>query len=113
MLFQDVVQAAAGFDHSLLLRRDGNVVACGANGLRQCNIPELDNGERYVQVAAGDGFSLLLKTNGTATVCGRNMMGEDNIHALSQGLLVARPENVALHKGFSGILPPVAALSCP
>ena len=46
-------QVAAGVLHSLLLRSDGTVVACGSNSKGQCNIPALDEGITYTQVAAG------------------------------------------------------------
>merc|ERR1712060_888156 len=41
------VQVAAGGYHTVLLRSDGAVVACGWNGDNQCNTPALDGDMTY------------------------------------------------------------------
>eukprot|EP00971_Amphidinium_carterae_P058093 1148977-Amphidinium_carterae.1 len=53
-----VVQAAAGWFHSLLLLENGDVLAFGSNEKRQCEVPTFPPGSRAVEVAAGSSFSL-------------------------------------------------------
>ena len=73
---------AAGSYHSLLLKCDGTVAACGSNGSGQCNIPALDENLTNTQVAAGSYHSLLLKSDGTVPACGSNDKGQCNIPSL-------------------------------
>lgn len=49
----DQQQVSAGGLHTLLLRSDGRVVACGSNGCGQCQIPPLDEGSglSYTEVS--------------------------------------------------------------
>jgi|ERR1711971_593825 len=42
-------QVAAGVYHTVLLRSDGTVVACGYNGFGQCSIPALDGDVTYTE----------------------------------------------------------------
>ena len=56
--------------HNVLLRSDGNAVACGYNGSDQCNIPPLDEGMSYTQVSAGGDHTVLLRSDGHAVACG-------------------------------------------
>src|SRR5690242_9431308 len=58
--FTDV---AAGMGHSLGLKKDGSVVAWGANNYGQSTIPSGLNGVR--RIAAGYWHSLALRSNGT------------------------------------------------
>jgi len=70
-------QVAAGDYHTVLLRSDGTVVACGQlschtlpkempHGHEQCDIPALDGNLKYAQVAAGHFSALLLRSDGIA-----------------------------------------------
>merc|ERR1712232_187743 len=79
-------KVVAGGQHSLLLKSDGTVVACGDNTYGQCNIPVLDEGLTYSQVAAGRRHSLLLTSDGTVAACGENNQGQCNILVLDEGL---------------------------
>ena len=45
--------AAAGINHTVLLRSDGRALAFGQNFEGQCDIPELNGDVSYTQVAAG------------------------------------------------------------
>ena len=45
-------QVSAGDSHTVLLRSDGRVVACGDNECRQCDIPPLDENVTYTQVCS-------------------------------------------------------------
>lgn len=81
----DVVQIAAGVDHSLALRSDGTVMAWGSarlwinawDPLDQSMVPAgLSN---VVAVAGGSFHSLALKADGTVVVWGYNTHGQGDI----------------------------------
>ena len=57
-------QASVGGFQTVILRQDGNVVACGDNEHGQCNIPVLEEGMSYVQVSAGAIHTVLLRSDG-------------------------------------------------
>ena len=63
-------QVSAGENHTVLLRSDGNAVACGQNSVGQCTIPLLDDGMSYTQVSAGFEHTVLLRSDGRAVACG-------------------------------------------
>ena len=67
----------------MLLRSDGQAVACGDNSDRQCNIPPWDEGLSYSQVSAGARYTVLIRSDGRAVACGRNTCGQCNIPSLS------------------------------
>jgi len=77
-------QVATGHRHTVLLRSDGTVVACGSNEEGQCNIPALGHGLTYTRVAAGLFHSLMLRSDGTVAACGGKGFpcGQCNIPAL-------------------------------
>ena len=77
--------AAAGCEHSVLLKSDGTVVAFGDNSEGRCEIPALAEGATYTQVAAGMDHTVLLVNDGTAIACGWNEFGQCNIPALAGG----------------------------
>ena len=60
----------------MLLRSDGNAVACGMNSF--CDIPPLEEGVCYTQVSAGY-HSVLLRSDGSAVACGENYDGQCDI----------------------------------
>ena len=74
---------AAGFQHSLFLKSDGTVWACGDNQDGQLGIGSHADEWTPAQVmggvkaiAAGDWHSLFLKSDGTVWACGDNGSGE-------------------------------------
>ena len=78
-------QVSAGEDHTVLLRSDGQAVACGRpNG--QCEIPPLDEGISYVQVSAGTEHTVLLRSDGQAVACGDNYHRQCEIPSLDEGI---------------------------
>jgi len=80
----------AGKQHTVLLRSDGTVVACGSNDDGQCNIPPLDEGLAYSHVSAGGDHTVLLRSDGAVVACGdngyHNGIGQCSIPPLNEGL---------------------------
>ena len=90
---------AAGYNHTVLLKSDGNAVAFGDNSYGQCDIPPLEAGMSYIQVAAGGcvfidqwgyrtdgGHTVLLKSDGNAVAFGDNSYGQCDIPPLETGM---------------------------
>ena len=77
---------SAGGDHTVLLRSDGQAVACGSWRQGQCSIPPLDEGLSYSQVSAGSVHTVLLRSDGQAVACGYNYEGQCGIPPLKPGL---------------------------
>jgi len=66
----NIVAIAAGYDHDLLLRKDGTILAWGLNQYGQTDVPtDLSN---VVAIAAGGDHSLALTSNGTVVPWGRD-----------------------------------------
>ena len=83
---QERRMASGGFSHTVLLRSDGQAVACGWNYHGQCSIPPLDKGISYIQVSAGVTHTLLLRSDGQAVACGAKANGQCSIPPLDEGL---------------------------
>ena len=79
-------QISAGVNHTVLLCTDGSVVACGSNGVGQCDIPPLDEGVSYTQISAGNGHTVLLRSDGSVVACGSNGVGQCDIPPLDEGV---------------------------
>jgi len=83
-----VVSVAAGQFHSLFLKNDGTVWACGQNNFGELgDLGGLVGGARWAAtpisgltgitaISAGEYFSLFLKNDGTVWACGRNNVGQ-------------------------------------
>ncbi len=64
----DVVQIATGYEHVVVLKRDGTVSSWGTNGSNQCNVPAgLQN---VVSIAANKFRSFALKADGSVLTWG-------------------------------------------
>ena len=83
--------AAAGCEHSVLLKSDGTVVAFGDNSEGRCDIPALAEGATYTQVAAGMDHTVLLVNDGTAIACGRNRWGQCTPAIFDESICWVRP----------------------
>mmetsp|Transcript_32939 Transcript_32939/g.71036 ORF Transcript_32939/g.71036 Transcript_32939/m.71036 type:complete len:263 (-) Transcript_32939:16-804(-) len=77
---------SSGPGHTVLLRGDGNAVACGRNDFGQCTIPQLDDGISYTQVSARAMHTVLLRSDGRAVACGQNSVGQCTIPPLDDGM---------------------------
>jgi len=85
-LTNDIVSIAAGISHSLFLKSDGSVWACGSNNNGQLGDGTTINRISPIHVSslndivaiAGGGFpfSLFLKNDGTVWSCGNNQYGQ-------------------------------------
>ena len=91
----DVVAVAAGYGHSLALKRDGTVWAWGFNGHGQLGDGTTETRTAPIQVrglagvkwiAAGDAHSLAVKSDGTVWTWGSNVGGQ-----LGDGTTTDRP----------------------
>ena len=81
----NVTQVAGGLFHSLFLKSDGAVWACGRNSMGQLgdgtnankNIPVQANGlSNIIHTAGGGEHSLFVKNDGTVWSCGLNSSGQ-------------------------------------
>ncbi len=66
--WRDVVQAAAGAEHTVGLKSDGTVLAAGSNANGQC---EVSGWRDVVCVAAGEYYTLGIQSDGTLLVAGK------------------------------------------
>lgn len=81
---KDVIAIAGGASHSLFLKRDNTVWACGSNNYGQLGF--ITDGEMtpvqirsltgIIAIAAGANYSLFLKNDGTVWACGENYSGQ-------------------------------------
>ncbi len=67
------VAVAAGYEHSVILREDGTVVAFGGNDWGQCDVQDWTG---ITEIAAGYPVTLGLRADGTVAVAGANVHGE-------------------------------------
>ena len=89
--------ASAGRWHTVLLRSDGQAVACGSNFRGQCSIPRLHEGLSYSQVSAGDSHTVLLRSDGQAVACGLNSDGQCSLPPLDEGVSYSQVSAAGLH----------------
>ena len=82
---QDTMESA-GLGHTVLLRSDGQAVACGETSDGRCSIPPLDERLSYTQVSAGRYHTVLLRSDGQAVACGNNSYEQCSIPPLNKGL---------------------------
>lgn len=83
-----IVAVSAGSQHSLFVKKDGTVWACGlnyygalGNGIStgsapNPNVSQVSSLTNVIAAAGGDDFSLFLKSDGTVWACGSNTTGE-------------------------------------
>jgi alpha-tubulin suppressor-like RCC1 family protein len=95
-----ITQIAAGNGHSLFLKSDSAVFACGWNGLGQLGVHASDTTNRFIptqvlnysggtgayisgitQIAAGGSHSLFRRSDGAVFACGGNGNGSLGVHA--------------------------------
>lgn len=105
--FAETITFSAGYQHSLLLKIDGTVWACGYNGYGQLGDGTTTDRVPPVQVpgmtdvksiAAGNGYSLFLKIDGTVWACGNNDFGQ-----LGNGTTTTRHTPVQVMSGVQAI----------
>ncbi|CAK0887599.1 unnamed protein product, partial [Prorocentrum cordatum] len=77
---------AAGGGHTVLLRSDGTVAACGQNTDGQCDVPALEGGGTCTHVAAGAFHTVLFRSDGTVAAWGQNADGQCDVPALEGGV---------------------------
>ena len=85
-LIADVTAIAAGGNHTVVLKSDGTVWACGQNSYGQLGIGSTTSKSAFVQtgkditdvtaIAAGGSHTLLLTSEGQVWACGNNTYGQ-------------------------------------
>ena len=83
---KDFVAIAAGWDHSLALRKDGSIVAWDTTGVGQTNAP---SGTDFVAIAAGEWHSLALRKDGSIVAWGNHEYGQTNVPAGKDFIAIA------------------------
>ncbi|MDL1957033.1 MAG: RCC1 repeat- and reductase domain-containing protein [Candidatus Desulfofervidus auxilii] len=82
---KDVIQIAPGWEHTLFLKSDGTVYACGRNNDGQLGdgtttnrykIVRVKNLTNIIYIAAGSSHSLAVKSDGSVYAWGRNNNGQ-------------------------------------
>lgn len=83
LVMEDVQAVACGAYHTLILKTDGTLLACGYNGYGQLGTGDTTDRDTPVQVMtdvaairAGSGYSAALKTDGTLWTWGQNEFGQ-------------------------------------
>ena len=85
------VAIAAGGYRSLGLKEDGSIVAWGANGSGQCDVPFPNSG--FIAVAAGGAHSLGLKEDGSIVAWGHNLSGQCDVPSPNSGFIAVAAGN--------------------
>lgn len=75
----DLVAAAGGDYHTVVLRHDGTLLAWGFDGYGQTNVPT--NALPFVTIASGTDHSLAITESGSLVAWGRNDLGQCSIPA--------------------------------
>ena len=83
-MVNNVVQIAAGHDHSMILKLDGSVWVAGRNNYGQIGDGTTRSSNTFIEVitggvhaiAAGDWHSIVLKQDGSMWGTGRNNFGQ-------------------------------------
>ncbi len=104
--WSDIVDIAAGLNHSIGLKSDGTVIATGRNRFDQCDVKGWKD---VVAVAAGDSFTAGLKSDGTVIIQGHKKDGKLDevsdwtdivaISCESDGILGLRADGTAVYAG--------------
>ena len=113
---QDIVQVAAGYNHSLVLSEDGLVYSFGRNtsgclgiGLTSQELPATSKPtiviEDIIQVAAGNNHSLVLDRDGNVLSCGNNSLGQlglgDNIYVTTMEIIPSINNIIQISTGIA------------
>lgn len=83
--WNNIIDIAAGYYHTLGLRKDGTVVAVGDNKHGECNVSEWTN---IKAIAVGPTHSVGVRSDGTVIATGKNDYGECNVENWSQIIAV-------------------------
>ncbi|MBR0136667.1 MAG: hypothetical protein IJM18_10725 [Clostridia bacterium] len=85
--WQNIIAAACGRGHSVGVRADGTVAACGTNTSGQVGGTASWSG--VIAAACGDDFTVGLRSDGTLLSCGSNAYGQCETSAMSGIVMIA------------------------
>merc|ERR1712151_1128432 len=108
---QAYTQISASDSHTVLLRSDGMVVACGNNRYGECSIPALEVGVRFAEQAWQADIIVQLFTEvstGGVLVVGRDLSGEQ-IVSLS---VPVEDRALPVHRSIGKVLAPGSKRIC-
>ena len=84
--WENIIEVAAGYNHTVGLKSDGTVVAVGNNSSRQCNVGSWTD---IIAIAAGNSHTVGLKRDGTVVACGWNNSGQCNVKTWTDIIAIA------------------------
>lgn len=90
-----------GFYHTLGLRSDGKVLACGSNSFGQCDV---DSWQDITAVAAGAYHSVGLRADGTVVATGRDSEGQCQVAGWTDIVQIAAADYATLGLRADGTL---------
>ncbi len=100
-----VVSVAGGFDHSLIVKKDGSLWSCGSNGFGQLGDGTTTNRHNPVKImsdvstaTAGGWNSFIVKKDGSLWACGDNYAGQ-----LGDGTTTVRHSPVKIMNGVVSV----------
>ena len=93
------MEIAASEKHTVGLKSDGTVVACGHNKYGQCNVSGWTD---IVEIAAGNFHTVGLKSDGTVVACGYNEYGQCNVSGWTDIVEIAASEKHTVGLKFDG-----------
>jgi alpha-tubulin suppressor-like RCC1 family protein len=108
-----ITAISAGTYHSLFLRSDGTVFACGWNANGQFGVGTTTSSSTpiailttSIAIAAGNGYSLFLRSDGNVYACGANTQGQ-----LGDGTVTQRNTLIAISTTNIGTTYPITAIA--
>ena len=91
--WKDIVEIAAGANHTVGLRSNGTVVATGNNDFGQCNVSKW---RHILSIGAGNFHTVGLKEDGTVVATGNNDFGQCDVSKWKNIIQIKVDENSSI-----------------